>query len=99
MFGFKTKRAEQLLGGKCFIQLLLNYSQIFSTDSNYIFFAHSLTQKITLQSQINIALRKVTSGQLIAGMFNSNFDETVRDFIANDKTFAFMNCIKRTPTY
>ena len=32
-------------------------------------------------------------------MFSSNFDKTVTDFIAIDKTFAFMNCIKGTTTY
>ena len=30
-------------------------------------------------------------------MLNSNFGETVRDFIASDKTFTLMNCIKVTP--
>ena len=73
--------------------------QKFSRDSNYFFFAHSLTQELNLQSQVNITINKVTSGQLTAVMLNSNFDETVRDLIASDKILTLMNCIKGTPAY
>ena len=32
-------------------------------------------------------------------MLSSNFDEKVKEFIANDQAFTFMNCIKGTPAY
>ena len=42
---------------------------------------------------------KVT-GALHAGDFKSvNFKETVKDFVASDKAFSFMNTIKGTPAY
>ena len=36
---------------------------------------------------------------LTAGMLNRNFKETVRQFIANDKAYNFMNSIKGAPAY
>ena len=44
-------------------------------------------------------MRKVSSGQLHAGMLSQNFKETVKQFIANDKAFSFMSTIKGTPAY
>ena len=54
-------------------------------------------QSVNLHNQINIALRKVTSGKLTAGMLSSNFKDKVKDFIASDQ--AFINGIKGTPAY
>ena len=42
-------------------------------------------------------MRKVASNQLTAGILSSNFNENVKEFIANDQVFTFMNCIKGTP--
>ena len=78
---------------------MLNYTQKFSSDSNYIFFAHSVMQKLNLSNQINIAMRKVTSSQVTAGMLSSNFNEKVKEFIASDQAFTFMNSIKGTPAF
>ena len=44
-------------------------------------------------------MRKVTSNQLTAGMLSSNFNGKVKDFIASDQAFTFMNSIKGTPAY
>ena len=41
----------------------------------------------------------MASNQLTAGMLSSNFDEKVKEFIANDQALTFMNCIKGTPAY
>ena len=54
-FGFQTKRKVYLTSTKYFNQRLLNYTQKFSSDSDYIFFAHSVIQKLNLSNQINIA--------------------------------------------
>ena len=95
-FGFQTKRKVYLTSTKYFNQRLLNYTQKFSSDSDYIFFAHSVMQKLNLSSQINIAMRKVTSSQLTAGMVSSNFNEKVKEFIASNQALTFMNSIKGT---
>ena len=42
---------------------------------------------------------KVSSDTLTVGILNRNFKETVRQFIANDKTYNFLNSIKGTPAY
>ena len=60
-FGFQTKRKVQLSPSKYFNQRLLNNTQKFSSDSDYIFFAQSVIQKLNLSNQINTAMRKVTS--------------------------------------
>ena len=84
---------------KYFNQHLLNYTQIFDPDPDHIFFPLSVTQKLKLQSQINIAMKKVCGGHLTAGMLSQNLSETVKSFIANDEAYHFMNKIKDTPAY
>ena len=81
------EREVSLSSSKYFNQKLLNYSQKVFADSDYIFFVHSFTQKINLQDQIEISMKKVTPGQLAAGMLSCNFDEAVRNLMAIDKVF------------
>ena len=45
-FGYKAEREIQISPSKYFNQRLLNYSQKFASDSDYIFFAHSFLQKL-----------------------------------------------------
>ena len=56
-------------------------------------------QKIQLNDQISIAMRKITSNSLNAGMLSSNFKATVQQFIAQDKAYSFMSSVKGTPAY
>ena len=54
---------------------------------------------MSLEQQIKIGMRKVT-GVINEGTFKSmNFRETVKDFVASDQAFRFMNTIKGTPAY
>ena len=54
---------------------------------------------MSLQQQINIAMRKV-AGVVNTGSFKRmKFRETVKDFLANDQAFSFMNTTKETPAY
>ena len=49
---------------------------------------------MVLQQQINIAMQQVTA-VLNAGSFKSvNYRETVKDFLASEQAFSFMNAIK-----
>ena len=52
-----------------------------------------------LNSQINIAMQKLKTNRLTAGMLSDNFEGTVRSLIANDSAFSFMDTIKGTPAY
>ena len=98
-FGYNIDRPIYLSPVKYFNQRLLNYTQKFSADSDYIFFAHSVTQHLNLNSRINIAMQKVKTNQLTAGMLSRNFKESVKSFVANDEAYNFMNTIKGTPAY
>ena len=67
-FGYNIDREIYLSPVRYFNQRLLNYTQKFSADSDFIFFAHSVTQHLNLNSRINIAMQKVKTNQLTAGM-------------------------------
>ena len=58
-FGCMTEREIKISPSKYFNQRVLNYSPKFARDSDYIFFAHSVLQKLQLNIQINIAMTKV----------------------------------------
>ena len=98
-FGYRVERDIKLSPVKYFNQRLLNYKQKFASDSDYIFYALSVMLQLNLNSQINIAMKKVCANQLTAGMLSNNFSDTVKSFIAKDESFNFMNSIKGTPAY
>ena len=98
-FGCKVERKIKLSPVKYFNQCLLNYTKIFASDLDYIFFALSVTQQLKLQSQINIALKKICSGHLTAGVLYQNFSERVKSFIVNSEAYDFINTIKGTSGY
>ena len=50
---------------------------MFPSDPHNTFFALLVKQQLKLQSQINIAMKKVCSSHLMAGMLSHNFNETV----------------------
>ena len=85
-FDYKVKRGVPLTPSKYFNQRLLNHSHVTS-DSDYVFFAHSVMQKIQLNNQINIVMRAITSNSLNAGMLSNNFKATVQQFIAQKKAY------------
>ena len=62
----------QKFSGTC--ESNFNYAQLFVSDQSYIYlFALSVTQELKLQSQINIVMKKVCSGRLIAGILSRKF--------------------------
>ena len=79
-------------------QRLLHYSQPFAAGSDYISFSHSVLQNVQLNSQINIAMERVISNNLNAGILNKNVKRRVKELIAKDKGFSVMSSIKGTPT-
>ena len=69
------KRDVPLTPSKYFNQKLRNYSLHFVSDLDYIFFAHSVMQKIQLNDQISIAMRTITSNSVNAGMLSNSSKE------------------------
>ena len=98
-FSYKVDRQIKLSPAKYFNQRLLNYTQLFASDPDYIFFALSVIQQSKLQSQINIAMKKCCGSSLTAGMLSQNFSERVKSFVVKDDAYHFMNTIKGTPAY
>ena len=84
-FGYTFPREHHLTPTGYFNQRLLNFSQTFASNGDYIFFEQSVLQQKNLNDQINIAMKKVT-GQLTAGMF-ANYDESATRFVPNDQGF------------
>ena len=72
---------------------------MFASDPDYIFYALSVMQQLKLKSEINIALRKVCTGPVTAGMLSQSFVETVQSFVGKDEVYRFMNTVKGTPIY
>ena len=77
-YGYKVEREIPLTPSKYFNQRFLHYTQKFASDNNYIFFAHTVLQKVQLSGQISIAMKKVLSNDLIAGMLIKNFKQRVQ---------------------
>ena len=58
---------------KYFNQRLLHHTQKFASDNDYIFFGHTVLQKVQLSSPINKTMKKVLSNDLTAGMLSKKF--------------------------
>lgn len=48
---------------------------------------------------MGVAMRKVASTNLTAGMMNESFKKKVKEFVASDQAYTFMSSIKGTPAY
>ena len=72
---------------------------MFASDSDYICYGLSVTQQLKLNSEINIALRKVCTGTVTAGMLSQSFAEAIQSFVGKDEAYRFTNTIKGTPAY
>ena len=97
---YKIRRKISFSLVKYFNQRLLNYNQKFASDTDYIFFARNILQNLSLKEQINIAMWKVSGVSLNAGILsNSCFNETVKQWVANNRAFRFMGSVKGTPSY
>ena len=74
----QAKCLETLSATKYFSQRLLNYTQKFSSDSDYLFFAHSIIQNLNVNSYFKIAMRKDVSNKFTVGMITRGFDEKMK---------------------
>ena len=101
-FGYKAEREIQISPSKYFNQKILNCNQNYASDRDYILFDHSVLQKLQLNSQINVAMRKVACSTLTAGMLSKNFKENIKKYNIKkyrDKAYSFLNTMKGTPAY
>ena len=71
-FGYTYGRDVALSPCKYFNQRLLNYTQAFASDSDYIFFAQAVTKHLNLNRSINIAMQKIRFEGLTAGELSKN---------------------------
>ena len=87
--GYNVQRINKLSPIKYLNQPLLNYTQLFVSESDYIFYALSVTQQLKINSQINISLKKVCRGQLTAQVLTNNFSGTVKAFLCKDEASVY----------
>ena len=97
-FGYKVQRSIPLSPVKYFNQRLLNFSQRFSSCTDYIFFAQYVMLQLNIYNQMNIAVSKV-KGSINAGQLNNNFKETLRGLVCEDKGYSFLKAIKGSAAY
>ena len=98
-FGLSALRDIKLTHTKYFNQRLLNYTQRFASDTDYIFYANFVSQQTNLQNQIHVAMRKVSGRNISAGMLSENFKERVKNFVVNEEAYTFMNSVKGSAAY
>ena len=98
-FGYTYERDVVLSPCRYFNQKLLNYTQAFASDSDYICFAQAVTQHLNLNRSINIAMQKIRAEGLTAGELSKNYSGRIKVFVANDEAFNFMHTLKGTPAY
>ena len=98
-YDYRVRRYIQLSPVKYFNQYLLNFTQIFASKSNYNCYALLLTQELKINSQMNITLKKMCTGQLTAGMIINNFSCFVNSLLSKNDAYQFMGTIKATPAY
>ena len=98
-FSYSIERDVKLHPVKYCKQRLPNYTQMFITHPDKIFYVLSVKQQQKLNGHINVALTKVCSGRMTARMLLNKFLETVHALAAKDTAYKFMNSIKGTPEY
>ena len=98
-FAYNIERKVKLSPVGYFNQQLLNYTQLFASEADYVFYALPVTQQLKLSCQINIASKNVCSGHVTAGIQSSNFKETVKSFLTKDDVYQFMGNITGTTAY
>ena len=97
-FGYKSERSIPLSPVRYFNQRLLNFSQRFSSCTEYIFFAQYLMLQLNIYNQINIAVSKV-KGSINVGQLRNNFKETLRGLVCEDKGYSFLKSVKGSAAY
>ena len=98
-FGHNALQYISISPAQCFNQRLLNFSQYFASDVDYIFFISPVYEQHRLLLSINFAMHKVRPGTLTTRIVKYNLKGTVERFLASDKVFSFMSPFKGTPTY
>ena len=56
-------------------------------------------QHLKSNSSVNIAMQKIKSSNLTAGILSQNYTYTIKSLIAKDEAFNLMNTLKGTPAY
>ena len=85
-FGLHYPPNTNIHMSRYFNQRLPNYTQQFSSNSDFIFYAESVLQQMNFHNQISIVMRKMSSVGLNASTFR-NYKESVQQFVRNDQGF------------
>ena len=91
-FGYNIHCNVKLRPARHLNQQFLNYTQLFTSDADHIFYAVSATEQIKLSSQMN-RNSKFCSGQVTAGMLSSYFSKTTKYFTTKDYAYQSLKSI------
>ena len=69
---------------------------MFAPNTDYIFYALTVLQPLTMNSQINTALKKVCPDQITTNILTNKFSQTIRLFLTKDDAYQFIGRIKGT---
>ena len=97
--GYRVERDVKLSPVKYSKQHLLSFSQSFVWSADYIFYDLSVTQQLKMNSQINVALKKVRLGQITAGILTNTFFETVKSFQVFRHNYRNTSIIQKVPVW
>ena len=95
-FGFSVEPEIPLTLNKYVNQRLLNFTQNFASDTNYIYFANAVLQREQVNSQINVAIYKITTNSVTARILSKNFKARMEKVRAQNKEYSFMTTVKDT---
>ena len=82
-----------------FSKWLLNFSQYFPSDADYIYILPGLCMSNITCSSIKFAMHKIKPGTLAARTVKNDLKGTVQRFAASDSAFSFMSSVRGTPAY
>ena len=97
-FGYKVERDIPICPVKYFNQRLLNYTQRFAGDADYIFFARSVIEQHYLSSSINIAMKNLKPGTTVSSI-TTNYKDRIQNFLGSSDAFSFISSVKGTQFY
>lgn len=70
---------------------------MFASETDYIFYALSVTQKLKIKSQTNMALKRSVQADWQHWILKNSFSETIRTFLSKGDVYQLMGTIKEIP--
>ena len=97
-FGYTYKRDTKLHHRQYLNARLLNVDTRFATNTDYIFFSQFHVEKKQLLDNVQIALRKVRSGDTVTAA-DVRSSQTIQSFVSQNLAYMLLKNIRGSPAY